>query len=64
MPKSNMPKRSDYAPYDTMPAFDFGIKCYNDGTHLTVTHLKGVDEQAFDRGCEYAMRLQQAKRKD
>jgi hypothetical protein len=59
-----MVKRSDYAPYDAMPAFEAGIKAYLDGTFLCVTHYRGIDEQAFDRGCEYAMKLQRQQKKD
>jgi hypothetical protein len=51
-----MVKREDYAPYDKMAAFEYGIKCYNDGTDQEVD-LDGVEGQAFDRGCEYAMKL-------
>lgn len=47
--------RSEYAPYDKMPAFDQGFQDYRAG--LAFEHC-GVAGQAYDRGQECAMRFQ------
>jgi hypothetical protein len=56
------PKATDYAPYHTFPAFKQGFDEY--GTFFLASEkgpsfANGVDEQAYDRGREYAMRLRQ-----
>jgi hypothetical protein len=51
--------RSEYAPYDKMPAFEKGIRDYQDRSYEPrACHFSGADEQAYDRGLECAMRMQ------
>ena len=49
-----------YAPYHTMPAFEVG---YNDYGRFMNDHYGdgGVDQQAYDRGAECAMRHQRER---
>lgn len=46
--------RGKYTPYDTMPAFDEGVKAYQGGNYKN-PH-SGMAAQAWDRGAEFAMR--------
>ena len=48
-------ERSEYAPYDQMPAFDQGMRDWHTGTHGR--EHSDVAAQAYDRGMEYAMRV-------
>jgi hypothetical protein len=45
----------DYAPYNTMPAFQHSIADYNQAR--LDNPYRGVDAQAWDRGTELAMRM-------
>jgi hypothetical protein len=51
--------RAEYAPYHTMPEFEraYMIELTN-GVHET--HHRDVAAQAYDRGCEAAMRVLKA----
>jgi len=54
---------SDYAPYDTLPAFTEGFNDYEAGKHRNPYdgHIKqGVQAQAWDRGANAAMRYRRA----
>ena len=55
---TDQPDVSDYAPYDSMPAFDVGRRAYDRNVCINPYSLNSVNAQAFDRGAEYAMRLQ------
>ena len=46
---------SEYAPYNTLPAFDEGITAYMEGNYKNP--YDDVAGQAWDRGLEYAMRV-------
>jgi hypothetical protein len=49
------PLAADYAPYHTMPAFQFGFDDYQDGDNAAAG-FHGAAGQAYDRGREFAMR--------
>jgi hypothetical protein len=55
-PTISKPRRADYAPYDKLPAFEQGIKDYAANVYNRA-YSNGVEQQAYDRGLEYAMRL-------
>jgi hypothetical protein len=50
---------TNYAPYDTFPAFDRGIDDYMSGRFENpyCDPRQGLAAQAWDRGSEYAMRV-------
>ena len=52
--------KSQYSPYDEMPAFKVGFADYmdfaNHGVRAACSY-SGVDEQAYDRGFEAAMKV-------
>lgn len=52
--------KAEYAPYNTMAAFQAGYQDYMDGTKPF--DLDGVDGQAYDRGQEAAMKVNRAAR--
>ena len=49
--------RAEYAPYDQMPEFVHGYDDYIGGVPPIET-MGGVDQQAYDRGYEFAMKVQ------
>jgi hypothetical protein len=53
-----------YYPYNTMEAFDVGYSNYLIGNAMGGEQLypNGVDQQAYDRGCEAAMRVRKFER--
>lgn len=51
-----------YAPYHAMHAFAIGFIAYQNGRSCGPHHYQGVDEQAFDRGAEAAMKIARAAR--
>jgi hypothetical protein len=53
------PLPEDYAPYHTYPAFNRGYNAYLKCNWDKPINLTGIDEQAYDRGAEYAMRVRQ-----
>ena len=57
------PMPEDYAPYHTYHAFQIGVDDYLQGRGFGPHHYRGVDEQAYDRGAEYAMQLKSWFRK-
>jgi hypothetical protein len=59
MTMTEAPQASDYAPYHTFEAFDQGYTDYmNRDSYRNGHGFTGVDEQAYDRGAEYAMRIE------
>ncbi len=52
--------KAEYAPYHTMFAFHQGLEDY--GTFRRSVQVTGVDQQAYDRGLEAAMRIKRATR--
>jgi hypothetical protein len=60
--ESDMVKRSDYAPYDTMHAFEIGVQNYRNGRWVE-HHYREVEAQAYDRGFEYAMKKDEKRRR-
>lgn len=51
--------KSTYAPYHTMPAFQFGYDCY--ALNIYKSGFTGVAAQAFDRGLDCAARVARAQ---
>ena len=52
--------KSEYAPYDKMPEFSFGMWAYRATKYEMPKGFTGVQQQAFDRGMEIAMRITKA----
>lgn len=48
--------RESYRPYDAMPAFDEGMVAYENWQPCPYS-ADSVERQAWDRGAEFAMRL-------
>lgn len=56
--------KAEYAPYHTMDAFEQGYLNYLAGNMMAGDRLFpcGIDQQAYDRGCEAAMRVLRKQR--
>lgn len=54
--------KSQYAPYDKMIEFSIGMGAYQNGCYEAPKGFSGVQQQAFDRGLEAAMKIRQAAR--
>jgi hypothetical protein len=52
----------EYAPYNKMPAFKQGVKDYQAGKMRSPYSANSVEGQAYDRGQEYAMKMQREDR--
>lgn len=50
--------KAEYAPYHTMEAFETGFENWMAGNRMDGATLfpQGLDQQAYDRGCEAASR--------
>ncbi len=51
---------TDYTPYHTFPEFQTGFGDYQAGKAWAMSR-NGVAGQAYDRGCEFAMKLARAR---
>jgi hypothetical protein len=54
---SRPPHPEDYRPYNTLPAFMEGYHAYSKGNWMRGGAGDSVEQQAWDRGLDYAMRL-------
>jgi hypothetical protein len=52
---------AEYAPYNEMPAFKVGAQAYAKGDYHCPYSADSVEGQAWDRGLEYAMRLERVR---
>ena len=52
-----MIERQDYAPYHLLEAFEAGVYAYRCNNHWSRHCYKGLEAKAYDRGCEFAMRI-------
>ena len=53
--------KAEYAPYNTFPEFQEGFDDWTAGKAYD-SKYRGVAAQAYDRGCEAAVRVIQAER--
>lgn len=58
---SRMPLASDYAPYPKFPAFTQGVMAYACNSYTCPYSANSVEGQAWDRGLEYGMKINQWK---
>jgi hypothetical protein len=56
---NRMPLASGYAPYTKHPAFTQGVAAYAAGAYASPYAGNSVEAQAWDRGLEFAMKLNQ-----
>jgi hypothetical protein len=56
-PQQTCPKAEEYAPYHKMPAFVHGFIAESQGKYDEPELADGVDQQAYDRGMEFSMRI-------
>jgi hypothetical protein len=61
-PETEASIRASYAPYDEMPEFEEGFRCYQRGGSSSEYWAVGAAAQAFDRGFEAAMRVRRLQR--
>jgi hypothetical protein len=52
---------AQYQPYDQLPEFHEGAKAYRAGNYSNPHDPNSVSAQAWDRGLEWAMRVERAK---
>lgn len=57
MTDARPPRRDDYAPYHTLDAFAEGVADYSRALDAS-RNYHGLYAQAYDRGQEYAMRVE------
>jgi hypothetical protein len=53
--------RKKYAPYHKMPAFEAGVSSYGQGNYKSSYGQGTPDQQAWDRGMEYAMNRERSR---